>query len=72
MQITYVNAQPYDSQWTAEILTPKQVLAEVRRPHGDPSKTFKRAALFSFSLVTILYILANVAYVRQISHILLN
>lgn len=39
------------------------VLAEVKRPGGNVAKTFKRAALFSFSLVTVLYVLANVAYV---------
>ncbi|CUS13314.1 unnamed protein product [Tuber aestivum] len=38
------------------------VLAEVKRPRGDESRTFKRAALVAFTVVTLLYILANVAY----------
>lgn len=35
-------------------------------PKGDPNKTFKRGALFAFALVSVLYLLANVAYVRQL------
>ncbi|KAI5837444.1 amino acid permease-domain-containing protein [Morchella snyderi] len=42
------------------------VLAEVKRPGGNVAKTFKRAALFSFSLVTVLYVLANVAYLTGV------
>ncbi|CAZ86234.1 unnamed protein product [Tuber melanosporum] len=38
------------------------VLAEVKRPRGHESRTFKRAALVAFTVVTVLYILANVAY----------
>ncbi|PWW76825.1 hypothetical protein C7212DRAFT_295386 [Tuber magnatum] len=38
------------------------VLAEVKRPRGHESRTFKRAALVAFTIVTLLYILGNVAY----------
>ncbi|KAL7268527.1 hypothetical protein RUND412_008848 [Rhizina undulata] len=38
------------------------VLAEVKRPKGDESKTFKRAVLVAFVVVSTLYILANVAF----------
>ncbi len=40
-----------------------QVLSEVKMPKGDPSKTFKRGVLVAFGLVSVLYLLANVAYV---------
>lgn len=40
-----------------------QVLSEVKRPKGDPTKTFKRGVFFAFALVSVLYLLANVAYV---------
>lgn len=32
-------------------------------PKGDPTKTFKRGVFFAFVLVSMLYLLANVAYV---------
>lgn len=39
------------------------VLGEVRvGPGGDPTRTYRRAALVSFSTVSIFYVLANVAY----------
>lgn len=38
------------------------VLAEVRRPRGDESRTFRRAVLLAFTVVTVLYVFANVAY----------
>ncbi|KAL7267445.1 hypothetical protein RUND412_009973 [Rhizina undulata] len=38
------------------------VLAEVKRPKGNEAKTFKRAILIAFAVVSLLYILANVAY----------
>lgn len=42
-----------------------QVLSEVKRPKGDPTKTFKRGVFFAFALVSVLYLLANIAYVCQ-------
>lgn len=38
------------------------VLAEVKRPPGRESRVFKVAALGSIGTVTLLYVLANVAY----------
>lgn len=32
-------------------------------PKGDPNKTFKRGVFFAFLLVSVLYLMANVAYV---------
>lgn len=34
-------------------------------PKGDPTKTFKRGVFFAFVLVSLLYLLANVAYVCE-------
>lgn len=38
------------------------VLSEVKMPKGNPTKTFKRGVFFAFALVSLLYLLANVAY----------
>ncbi|KAI5819595.1 amino acid permease-domain-containing protein [Pyronema omphalodes] len=43
------------------------VLSEVRRPRGNESKVFKVAAFSSIGLITVLYVLANVAYFTVLS-----
>ncbi|KAI5808646.1 amino acid/polyamine transporter I [Peziza echinospora] len=43
------------------------VLAEVKRPRGNPSLVFKRAAVGAFTAVAILYTMANVAYMAVLT-----
>lgn len=35
----------------------------MKRPKGDPTKTFKRGVFVAFAIVSVLYLLANIAYV---------